>query len=320
LEQSILEELSGRPSVSNGFSRFAIERFRWDEGLGHLPDYHRGVARELLSIPEADEHLEELKQQAKRWLWKIARDFGREPLAAALLLSGYRPLWFRLASFDLANIRAVERLFGELESFYPGLVERHLDAATVAWWRRELERPRGRGYTLLRLFLSVFSVPLLGGLFAFVALLMRPDPPTWQIALLISALVVVAAALPLGAIIFKENITKFVLWALDRSARATVTLLVILAALFVWYLFEDPPWSYVVTGTAFLALIAASGREDSGPFFLSCMALWGLLALAALLWPKLTTVIAPDIYFWAVQFAVFAVIKSRRMIKRQRTA
>ncbi len=318
LEQRVLEEIAHRHSVPERFARFAIETFRWDQGLGHLPDYHRTIARDLLAIPETEARLKELKRQAHGWPWKVARAFDRAPLAAAVLLSRCRPLWFRVAAFDLPTLQAIQRLFGELESFYPGLVTRHLDPETVAWWRRELEWPHGRKQALLRLFVSTYWLAIIGGLGAFVAILLHPDAPPWHVALFISAVVTAIVALPLTVVVFKESIAKFVLWIMAGSARAFAAAFVVFCGMFAWYLLEEPPWSYVVTGAAFLAAIAMAGRRDCAKFFLCCVALWAALGLFALVWPRLTTVIAPDVYFWVVQIAVFAAVKSWRLIEQQR--
>lgn len=318
LEERVLDEIARRHTVPERLARLAIDAFRWDQGVGHLSHHHRAVARKLLAIPESAARLQELEQQARRWPWKIARAFDRGPLAAALLLSPCRPLWFRLAALDWYTLQAVQRLFGELEAFYPGLLARYLDPETVAWWRRELEWPHGPKVTLLRLVVGTYWVPVLGGLVAFLAILLHPDAPPWHVALSISAIVTAAVALPLTAVVFKERITKLVLWILAESPRASAAGAAVCAGLFAWYLLEDPPRSYIATGTAFLALIAMAGRRDSGVFFLSCLGLWGALALLALLWPRLTTLVAPDVYFWVVQTGVFAGLKGRRLVERRR--
>lgn len=318
IEQRLLEEIAQRHSVPERFARFATDTFRWDQGLGHLPRYHRAVARDLLAIPETNARLKELKQRARGWFWKLARALDSDSLAAALLLSRIRPLWFRLAAFDLSTLQAVQRLFGELDSFYPGLVTGRLDAETVRWWRRELQWQRGRKQTVLRIIVRTYWAPMIAGLVAFVALLLLPDPPPWHVALFIGVIVMGFVALPLTMVAFKESITKFVLWIMAQSARAAAAGFVIVAGLFVWYLFEEPPFSYVVAGAAFLTAIIMAGQRDRAKFFLGCVALWGALGLSAFLWPRLTTVIAPDVYFWVIQVAVFAALKSWRLMEQHR--
>ncbi|MCH8096907.1 MAG: hypothetical protein IID53_07495 [Proteobacteria bacterium] len=314
-ELRLLEEIARRRDFPAGIAKPAIDSFRWDRELDHLPDFHQMAARDVLAIPQAEARLGDLRAKARSWFWKLFA-LDKTGLAAALLLGSCRPALFRLAALDWGTWQALGNLFWELDKDYPTLLRQDLDPETVAWWRRKLETPRSRRMEISHFIVGTYWVAAIAGLGAFVAGL-SVDLPGAD-ALLLMLVVFGLYALILSTTPLTRSLTTPLLWISGNRAAAHVGGFVVCLVIFVWYLAVEPPRSYIATGTAFLTMIAMSGRRDSGKYVLCCLALWAGMALLAYLWPRPMTGIAPDVYFWAIQITVFAAIKSWRLVERHR--
>ena len=167
-ELRLLEEIARRPDFPAGIARLAIDSFRWDRELDHLPDFHKMAARDLLAIPEAEARLGDLRANARSWFWKLFA-LDKTGLAAALLLGPCRPALFRLAALDWGTWQAMGNLFWELDKDYPTLLRQDLDPETVAWWRRKLETPRSRRMEISHFIVGTYWVAAIAGLGAFLA-------------------------------------------------------------------------------------------------------------------------------------------------------
>ncbi len=312
-ELRLLEEIARRPDFPTGLARLAIDSFRWDRELDHLPDFHKMAARDLLAIPEAEARLGDLRAKARSWFWKLFV-MDKTGLAAALLLGPCRPALFRLAALDWGTWQALGNLFRELDEDYPRVLRQDLDPETVAWWRRKLETPQSRRMRISHFIVGTYWLAAIAGLGAFVAGLSVELPGADSLLLMLVVFGLYALMLSTTPLI--KPLTKPLLWIVGNRVAACIGGFVVCLVIFLWYLSEEPPRSYIATGTAFLYMVAMSGRRDSGKYFLCCLALWAGMALLAYLWPRPMTGIAPDVYFWAIQITVFAAIKFWRLVQR----
>ena len=167
-ELRLLEEIAQRRDFPASLARLAIDSFRWDRELDHLPDFHKMAARDLLAIPEAEARLGDLRADARSWFWGLLALY-KSGLAAALLLGSCRPALFRLAALDWGTWQALGNLFRELDRDYPRLLQQDLDPETVAWWRRKLETPRSRWAELSHFIVGTYWSAAGAGFGAFVA-------------------------------------------------------------------------------------------------------------------------------------------------------
>ena len=98
LELRLLEEIAEWNQVPPALAAQVAASFNWYDDLGHLPPAYRVLARDLLTGPDAEQRLAELRAQARIWPRRCL--FDKHPLAAALLLGPYRPWLFTLLALS----------------------------------------------------------------------------------------------------------------------------------------------------------------------------------------------------------------------------
>ncbi len=308
-ERRLLEEIARLDWTSEPAAAAAIEAFYWNEGVGHLPAGHQEIARGLLGIRGTRDRLETLRQEGRGWFWKFLID--QDPLAAALLTGRFRPRLFRWLALDRGIFNAVARLLRELRIYYPSLLDRDLDPRTVDWWRRSVERPKGRLATASHYLMSAYwfyaGIVLAAGYGLDVAW------PDWLLAALIivGMLDLFIDAMPL--------VGTGVYLLLATGPRALTTLGVAGALGCGWLAMRlERPWDGLAVGLSFIFLMALSGARDFMAFLYGAFGLWLVLGVLFRLFGLLELDL--ELLFLGTQAATFAALKLRRLIERLRAA
>ncbi len=308
-ERRLLEEVARWGWTSEPVAAAAIEAFHWNEGVGHLPPGHQDIARGLLGIRGAQDRLEALRQEGRGWFWQFLIDQG--PLAAALLTGRFRPRLFKWLALDRGIFNAVARLLGELRIFYPSLLERDLDPMTVDWWRRSVDRPRGRLVTAVHYLMSAYW--FYAGVILVAGYSLDAAWPDWLLAglIIIGLLDLIMDAMPL--------IGTGVYLLLAAGPRALAALGTAGAVGCGWLAVRlERPWDGLAVGLTFIFLMALSGTRDFMTFLYGAFGLW--LVLGVLIRLLGLFEVDLELLFLGTQAATFAALKLRRLIERLRAA
>jgi hypothetical protein len=308
-ERRLLEEIARVSPASEVFAEAASQAFHWNEGLHHLPRAYQHIAQGMLHIDGAKDRVAELRRQGRGWAWEFLWD--QEPLAAMLLTGRYRPRLFRLLALDHGIFSAVARLLTELTITYSALLERELDPMTLAWWRRAVERPRGRLADALHYLLSAWW--LHAGIILAAGYALDLAWPEWLLAGL-----VIVGSIDLfmdGAALVRTGI-YLVLAVGPRALKVLGAVGAVGCG--VLALRVERPWDGMAVGLVFISLMALSGARDFMTFLYAAFGLWLVLGIAIRFTELLE--VDPEQLFLVVQIAIFAALKSWRLIERLRAA
>jgi hypothetical protein len=313
LELQLLEEMAERDQVPPALAAQAAANFDWNDDLGHLPPAYRVVARDLLSGPDAEHRLAELRAQARTWPRRLL--FDKRPLAAALLLGPYRPWLFAFLALSRGTFHAVSGLFQELRCTYPEQVWHGLDPRTVAWWERTIDRPSGPLLTTARYLVSACWI--YGGLLLFALAKAFPDLP-WILLLPIIALSATDLVLDLRpAIAWTIGLLYTTLQRRPSGIRRGLLPAAALGLATI-VLTAGPPASQYAALAAFPFFAGMGGERDFLKFMLGVFALfWLVLGLVQL---GLAPEPRKDLLFLFVQAALLAALKLWRLAEQPRAA
>jgi hypothetical protein len=308
-ERRLLEEVARVGLSSDVFAEAARRAFHWNDGLRHLPLSQQHVARGLLRMGGAKDRVAELRRQGRGWLWEFLWD--QEPLAAALLTGRYRPGLFRLLVLDHGIFSAVARLLTELRATSATLIERELDPQTLAWWQRAVDRPKGRLASALHYLLSAWW--LHAGIALAVGYALDVTWPDWLLA---SLVVVGSIDLFVDGAAFVRTGAYLVLAAGPRALKALGVAGAIGCGVLAFRV--ERPWDGMAIGLVCVFLMALSGARDFMTFLYAAFGLWLVLGIAI----RFTGLpeVDPELLFLGVQVAIFAALKSWRLIERLRAA
>jgi len=141
--------LDSMPPFASGHDAFvtaAVEAFRWQDSVNHLPPYHSAIAEDLVS--RRDDELFRRGLKAHGRMWWLTYILSKQALAISVLTGPFRPTWFQWLA---ANRHAREHITDMLSAFvdeHPGLLQR-LDRRTVDWWINVDDRPISRGWATI---------------------------------------------------------------------------------------------------------------------------------------------------------------------------
>jgi hypothetical protein len=167
-EIRLLDSMPPFASGQDAFVTAAVEAFRWQDSVEHLPPYHSAMAADLVSRRDDELVYRFLKAYSRfRWLTYI---LSKQALATSVLTGPFRPTWFKWLA---ANRHACEHITEMLSSFideHPGLVQR-LDHRTVDWWLNVDDRHISHGWAIiywLRRAYLLHATLATGAIFAFL--------------------------------------------------------------------------------------------------------------------------------------------------------
>ncbi len=313
LELQLLEEMSERDQGPPALAAQAAASFDWHHGLGHLPPAYRILARDLLTGPNAEQRLAELRVQARTWpRWLL---FDKRPLAAALLIGPYRPQLFAVLAMSRGIFHAMSGLIHELRCTYPEQMWQLLDPATVAWWDRTIDQPGKRGLAMARYLLSAYWI--YGGLLLFALAKAFPDLH-WFLLLPIIVLSVLDLVSDLMPPIYRTVLRLFTGFQGQPLAFRRGFLPTSAFGLAAVALVAGPPASQYAVFAAFPFFAGMGGERDFLKFLFGTFALFwlvmGLVELDLLPEPR------KDLLLLFAQAAMLAGLKLWRLVERPHAA
>ncbi len=307
-ETRLLARLAEYWPLPDSFAAAAVEAFRWDEDLRHLPPEYQFLARELIAVPEGRQRVAELRGLARRWLPRYV--FDKKPLAAALLTGPFRPWLFMLAALNLDIHRAVAGLLSELRAFYPEVLASELEPRTVAHWLRVIDAPPGRAAAALHWVyahrfaaLTVLGTPL--GIALGLAGMDRMNS-IWVIGITLAGLMLL---LDLGPALLGEWLQVL---ALPPRTKRILWAGLAIGAVSIGFRLENA-YGDAALGVSFICIMALTDERDLLAYIRGVIIVWlglGLLMRLGVL-PELPL----KALFLAAQVFVFAGLKTRRLLE-----